>query len=293
MYATDDNYWMPTYVSIHSLLTNNRESEFQIYVVTEDVDSRFKGNVSAFDTVHQNYNIEFITVDNSQFKDLPEPNHLTKGIYYRLLAGSLLPVENENVLYIDCDTLIRGSLTELFETDMSGSVAAATPHYELVSYFYDLPIETRWYNTGVMYLNMSEWGNENIERKAMEYIRSGDIDGIPLQKILNSVLSEDNLWKPIGPEYNCMSNWLEPSREFNFALDPVIVHYAGGLKPWQYRTIRPYTDDWWGYLSQTPYADYKPPDKNLKNKVMRRLYALLHEHPNLRTTLRGVRDMVK
>ena len=50
-------------------------------------------------------------------------------------------------------------------------------------------------------------------------------------------------------EFPCFSK--EELREAK--INPIIIHYTGGSKPWQLKNIHPYKYLYWKYLWMTPY----------------------------------------
>lgn len=49
---------------------------------------------------------------------------ITEASYYRLLAGRIFP-DLDKVLYLDCDLVVLGSLSSIWETDLSDNTLAA------------------------------------------------------------------------------------------------------------------------------------------------------------------------
>jgi lipopolysaccharide biosynthesis glycosyltransferase len=263
VYATDENYWTPLYVSLHSLLANNRDRTLEIFVLSKQRNEEFFDNVAALEDIHGDFSIQFVRVDDSDFAGAPQPQWLSEGIYYRLLIQTLLPLEDERVLYIDCDTIVDGSLTGLFETDLGDGIAAATPEMKNKSFRMGLPVDARFYNTGVMYIDLGNWRAHDVQDRALDYIRENPDMKLPLQEILNVLLYESDGWVTAGPEYNTMGRWAEVVQAYRPDVDPIVVHYTGRAKPWLYRTIRPYKELWWDYLAETPYRDYQSTDRSV------------------------------
>ena len=52
---------------------------------------------------------------------------------------------------------------------------------------------------------------------------------------------------------------------------PVIIHFTGTSKPWFYLNRHPYKNVYWQYLKQTPFAGFQPPDRNLKNLILKQI----------------------
>lgn len=258
VYATDENYWMPLYVSLYSLLDNNSQSAFDIYILSKERDTEFFEHTNYLNAVHDDFTIEFVEVDESDFASAPNHEWFNEGIYYRLRMDSLVPTDG-NVLYLDCDTLVTGSVEGLFETDLSGFIAAATPEMINKAFWIGLPVDAHFYNTGVMYIDLSSWRAHNIETRAVEYIENHGELRLPVQEILNSLLHTDDAWTGLNPKYNSMvGSWLasDVAANWNRAVDPRIIHYFGGAKPWEHKSMNRYKKMWLHYLGLTPYRDY-------------------------------------
>lgn len=268
VYAVDENYWMPLYVSIFSLLDNNEDLSLRIFVLYAERDDDFFEDVERLEDAHDDVTIEGIRVDESQFGDAPTPHWFTDATLYRFLIGTVLPLDDENVLYLDCDTIVDGSLAELFARDIDDSVAAALPEYKLRSFELGLSLDALFYNAGVMYINLGLWKDHDIGARAMHRIETArDVD-FPVQEVLNPILNDLDLWTELHPKYNAMTNWVdvlesEPHER------PVVIHFTGRDNPWEYTTERPYKDLWWEYLERTPYRGYQPPDETLVHRLIK------------------------
>lgn len=301
VYAVDEDYWMPLYVSIHSLLSNNRDLTFDIHVFYDERDETFFERVEALDRVHRNFSIEGVQMDEP-FEDGPTPHWFTEAVFYRFQIGTTLESTAENVLYLDCDTIVDGSLTELFAMDLHGRVVAATPEYKLRSFELGLPLDALFYNAGVMYINVDQWQQYGVMRKMRERLEAdGDVD-FPVQEHLNPILHADDMWEPLHPKYNAMTNWasiLQNEKDEQ----PIIIHYTGRSKPWQYTTERPYGDRWWEYLAETPYRNYECPDKTvvtrfamasnrLGSRAKRTIARMLNPFPRLKRSVANVAKLL-
>lgn len=274
VYATDKSYEMQTFVSLYSLVSAADEEEYSIFIIGSDLTNEFKENVCQLENHSNVFQIEFLQIDTDSFDNLPEPRHLSKGIYYRLMLNSILPVSDEYVLYIDSDTLIIESIADIFNLELNDAVIAAAPHYELASYFYGLSINTRWYQTGVLYIDLGSWEKKEIEANLFEFIKKEDITKVPIQKALNTGIDEE-LRCPIEPKYNYTNDWMRASRRRNIDIRPKIIHFAGSRKPWYHKTVHPYKQSWFEVLSETPYAGYSPPDKNIPNSIIKKFNKIL------------------
>lgn len=264
VYSTDENYWIPLYVSLFSLLYNNRNTRFKVFILSNGKNDEFINNTKLLEGIHERFTIDHIEVDDSRFDNDPTPRWFTKSIYYRLLIDSLLPLEQERVLYLDSDTIVNGSLQELFGKNIDSYIAAATPEFKNKCYLMGLPVDAFHYNTGVLYLNLDQWRHHDTEHQVLTYLNEQEDLHIPLQEILNSVLHRKNMWTPVSPKYNWTNDWAgafqwaernSVRRYTKNKVDPLIFHYNGPKKPWLSKKERIHKDKWWQYANKTPYSN--------------------------------------
>lgn len=279
VYTTDDRYWMPLYVSLFSLVKVNRKTLFTFYIICEKEDAAF---VEYVEQLRKRFNFEiiFIRVDDSFFSKFPVIGYFTSANYYRLLIGTLLPNSLNRIYYIDCDTIVRKPLTQLFECNLDGVVLGAVvdPSPEACERLGVSP----YFNSGVLAINLDLWRTEQIERKALTFLEAHP-EKIQLvdQDVLNAVLVDR--WVPLPIELNfqtvyCKTYLRETAaikmglamtshhgRPGIFVADPALVHYTTEEKPWFYMSRHPYKADFWKILRRTPYRKYREPDRTWDN----------------------------
>ncbi len=95
--------------------------------------------------------------------------HFATSAYYRLLP----PAHNqeEKLLYLDSDLLIRGSLREVWETNIEEYYLAAVQSPG-IKWHQDLGVsrESGYFNSGVMLINLKKWRETDFSRKVIDYI---------------------------------------------------------------------------------------------------------------------------
>jgi lipopolysaccharide biosynthesis glycosyltransferase len=165
------------------------------------------------------------------YRPLPVP------ALFRCILARYVPLEIERILYIDVDTIILGSLRELFEMDLENAIAAVGPNPS--SALLHLGIgDDEYFNAGVMLIDMTRWRAEDVEHKLLDALKrhAADIRFMD-QCVLNIVLRGQVVF--FDRKYNYIyDNYLRRTDYHT----PVLVHYAGGIKPW----ARPYSHPWGG-----------------------------------------------
>lgn len=276
--ATDNCFAQHCAVTMRSILNHNEDVEF--YILTEGLNEE---NVNKLHTVASSCSLNVCKVDSKALKGFPMPDVKTEKIsiatYYRLFITQLLPTSVSKVLYLDCDLVVRGSLRELWETDMTGKALAAV-------YYPDCPTMTKncmrlgiapkrpndqsakrltsgYFNAGVLLMNLDYWRSHDLPKRYFDFIAEGKY---PLrqrdQDVLNAVTCDETASLPW--QYNVMGNELDTIKEIVEGeqleyvkslekVDPVIVHFSFRLKPWEFGCRNPYKKEYRNILKRTPY----------------------------------------
>ena len=268
--ATDDNYVPYCGIMLTSLFENNKELNLCIYILAEHLNDR---SLNEFAELSKNYDqkIKIITVNNDVLKDCPIRlgDHVSIATYYRLLAPYLLPKNIEKILYIDCDIIINGNLSSLYEINIKGHpIAMSKDEAYFIEEKYTRLDYSRSYtykNAGVALINLKHWRENDIANICLEYI-SKNPEKLTFhdQDTINAVLHKEIKLLPI--KYNLQTGFLLTDYSKHFekemveileaAKEPVIIHYTGVSKPWYKDSKHPYTKRFLYYKSMSLWKDY-------------------------------------
>jgi len=273
LYCTDANYWMALYVSLYSLLKNNLDSKFKVFIISDSKDETFFNNLAFLKDFNNLIEVQHIQPDLSHLKNVPVSQYITIASYYRILLSHLLPENIKSILYLDCDTIIESSISEIFGKNIDNYALSAATDCEYIknNIRLNLPKDAKYFNSGVLLINLEKWRSTNVEDRLFAYIKK-DLENIIYhdQDILNAVLY--NEWA----EFNLKFNFQEfNSKKISFAkkypnVRPSIIHFLGKPKPWFYMSVYPHKKRFWAYLKETPYRDYREPDRNFKKWVAKK-----------------------
>ena len=267
VFATDTGYLQHLAVALASLLENN--NGMNIYVINNDISTNdWKKLEKLF--IGKDSNLIDAKIDDSQIENLITNSYFTKAMYYRLFIPDI--VQGNKALYLDVDIVINGRIDDLYNTEISNTFLAAVDDMDIKN-FHDLEMKSsaKYFNSGVMLINLEYWRAHNIKEKVIEFIdrkravlRCHDQDG------LNSVINGN--WLELHPRYNLhlilLYSDYAPDSPIKEAIDnPVIIHYSGPYKPWHFRSNHPYKHLYWKYLRMTPYKYFIPDDFNIINVV--------------------------
>lgn len=125
-YAVDDNYSDYLMVSMYSLFKNrNRQFAYEILILYSELSEANRDRISLFFGTEQGVNISFVDLSaEDAFKTEPG-SYLSVATYYRLFLLSDRFWEYDRILYLDCDTIIEGDVSELYCEEMEDKAIAA------------------------------------------------------------------------------------------------------------------------------------------------------------------------
>lgn len=298
VYSSSDYYSQCTGISILSLLENNKDiNELHLYILDTDITNINKDKIIEIARSYKR-SIKFIPAQE-QFDENVNKLKLSYlrgsyNTYARIMLNAWFDFLDK-ILLIDSDTLIIGSIKELWETDLSGKLLAAVPEiavYAKNSLFEDPDIVNGcdyYYNMGVVLCNLKQWRDDEIdsflESKVQEYKKDFYIAD---QSILNYALNDRierlhlryNYYTAMhGVPYRTMEKTFSmkkifSEREFFEAREkPVIIHFVGHPfeRPWFKRSTSQYKLLYQSYRKKTPWKDenllFSPAPKNLIFRV--------------------------
>ncbi|POO85654.1 glycosyltransferase family 8 protein [Clostridium sp. 3-3] len=275
VYTFDEGYSSITAVSMISLLINNKEvRELNIYIVDCGISTSSK---EKFQEICARYNRNIFFVDGKNFeKRIPirlDCLSWSFVCYVRLFFCELFP-NLDKILHIDCDTIIRGKLEDVYTSDISNYYCAACydclPSIKYAANFFK---EDRYYSNGFILFNLNKMRQDSIQQKFINYIveKQGKLPHLD-QDVVNAVLK--NKIYTLHPRYNLMTYtavFKEKScvffecdpyynkHEISEAIqNPLIIHYVGFnfvSKPWLQPCYHPYNDEWVYYYKKTRFDE--------------------------------------
>ena len=255
-FSTDNNYVPFLDVAIRSLIKNaSRNYKYRIIVLNTGLDEEKTSKIKALDD--ENFTIEFADISYAikDIKDkLPKEQHFGLATWYRLFIQSLFP-QYDKIVYIDCDLVVLGDISELYFTDlgdnyMAGVIENWILHSPVFSYYTKeaVGIESKNYiNAGVVVFDLAKFREHQIEQKFVELINTYNFDVIdPDQSYINYLCQGKIKYLPF--------EWNRTPLEFVECKQPKIVHYALGLKPWHVPNMF-LAEYFWQYANISPFHD--------------------------------------
>lgn len=233
---------------------------------------------------------------------LPGTWNFPNIIWYRTLLPRLRP-ELDRILYLDCDTLVLGSLKPLWRTSLDGLYVAAVrnliePKLSTRHHALGIPPEQTYFNSGVLLMNLAAIRRDNCPERIFEHARCYHGQSLwPDQDSLNYVLGPRCAF--LHPRWNCQNSffyWPQAVEAFGAQAlaeatgSPGILHFEGPpeTKPWHYLNRHPYRERFWRHLHATSFRHLRPEGRTFKN--MLRLYLPGRLYAGLRDLRRWMRS---
>ena len=253
-FSTDENYLPYLDVAVSSLIANaSAEYDYRIIVLNTGLSESNVQKVKQRE--REGFKIDFVDISDemgkiqSRFKDV---YHFSVVTYYRLFIASLFP-QYDKVIYLDCDLVVTGDISELYRIDLGDNVFGAAPEQfvqsteEFRTYAKKaLGVDPDGYvNAGVLLISLEKFRENGIEEKFIRLISEYDFDLLdPDQAYLNYLC--------LGRIHTLPMEWNKEPLADAYSGEKKIVHYALYKKPWQYDDVM-YGDLFWLYAKESPF----------------------------------------
>lgn len=255
-FATDDNYVPFLDVTLRSLIANaSKKYKYIINVINTGLNKERTDLVKQME--NENFEINFCDVSDYVGpikKKLKNLYHFSLATWYRLFIQSLFP-QYDKVLYLDCDIIVLGDISKLYNTQLGNNLlAAARCHIvsdheifgEYAEKFCGVP-RKNYLQAGILVMNLKEFRKRDLENKFLYLINKYNFDVIdPDQGYLNAMCNGSVKMLPNG--------WNKEAIPAPLEGDLNIVHYALYKKPWQYDDVLN-KEYFWEYAKASPFYE--------------------------------------
>lgn len=269
--ATDQGYFSLAMVAIMSLLKTNPRLDVSIHLLDTGINS------DSLDYCREVLAEKGCPLHIYDVKDIKSklgievPDTISVSSYTRLFIADILPADVGEVLYIDCDTMFTGDISELLDFDFEDNyVAGVKDAIPGNSYRREIgiPRNEPYLNAGVLYIPLSKWRSEKMTSRFLRFLaeHDGKVHHHD-QGIINAVCAAHKAI--LNPRYNLMSNYIsfgasnvrrlvyEKKDEPMIAeaiSNPAILHFTGVHlgRPWTDDCIHPFKTEFMNYFRMIP-----------------------------------------
>ena len=279
--TVDSNYIRPLKVMLTSFFTYHKNQN-KIYLLHSNVKSTELEELAALVKEHGSRFFP-VRMEEDILSDLPVLRYFTREMYYRLFAGRKLP-EEKRILYLDPDILIRGSLENMYETDLEGNVLAGIEDFAVKTLLLEhkrelgFEEEEKYINSGVLLIDLDRLRDTfreeelyRIAREKKEFLQYPDQDLINLMfrgkiKVLERCFNYNSGYGSVKEMLRYIAGGFLKERKY-----PVIVHYMGQSKPWHPDYYGKFGKEYRRYLKKYPDPDTRKEWKRRHLAVMKHL----------------------
>jgi lipopolysaccharide biosynthesis glycosyltransferase len=271
-YSCNDYYIPQTGISMLSLFENNKDvDDICVYLISKDVSS---DNIHKLQSIADKYHRRFKEV---RFEDIAYDLKLSNigrhiaTIYSKVFFSRIEGVDK--MIYLDSDTVVVGSLKELWDDNLDGCYLGVVE--TLPTKFYKelgLTKGDRFFNDGMAICNVAYCRENNLIDKVLKVVN--EFNGNPptlSEGALNKVCY--GKVKYISLRYNLMAGLLflcdldseYMSHVLHYSKDelsyscsnPVVIHYLTAFynRPWFKDCTHPYKDAYYKYKAMSPWSE--------------------------------------
>ncbi|MBE6381787.1 MAG: glycosyltransferase family 8 protein [Lentisphaerae bacterium] len=206
VYASDVNYAKLTAISAVSLLKHNPGARVVLlgYNLEKETQDIVRSRV-------ESHGGEFLYLDVSgeieKLKDRGYCGYTSYAAYARIFIPDLLHEEGK-VIYLDGDTLVNGSISEMLDIQMDGKPVAFGTDCTPVSYklFIKVTKNQPYYNSGVMVIDLVQWRKRHCTERFLDELEHphGPLV-LPDQDVFVRSIHEEIA--PLGPKWNFIPHY--------------------------------------------------------------------------------------
>lgn len=282
-----------TGISVYSLLENNRAAEeINIYLAGENISPENKKTINE---MIQQYNRKFFYIDTDNICKRFEEQGVEKykgktySTYLKHLIATEIKEPIERLLYMDSDTIVDGSLEELF------SMPLEKPLYMGLDIMWDfyrakLGLEKDWpyYNAGIILYNIPVWKKHNCPNRYWDFIKTqkkqyvlADQDITPILFGMNNNADGEIGILPLRYNYFRKKEALYSSikeaksifytaEEIEEASGAVSVYHCAkyrGERPWEKGNDHPFKPVFDRYNVKSPWSSFAFPEKHIPKHI--------------------------
>lgn len=261
----DDNFWAPAYATMRSIcLTTHRRKDLVFHLIHTELTPEHRADLDKIVAEFGPTLVDHRLDDNPELitftRTLPHSKSLPPIVYARLFLHHYVPAEAERFLFIDCDVYVRAPIERLIDIDLEGRPIAAAPepgrHHllkgdDMASFDKPFDLADSYFNAGVIVIDRQRWIAADLPGKLAGFVASGLMAKLYQdQDVLNLVFKND--WKELDPRWN-----LTKPHPALRSLDPYIVHYTTGQKPWNTIAYVAFNSSYRHVMTRELFARYR------------------------------------
>jgi len=181
MIVTNSNYFHTTLTMLLSIFQSNLSDLINVYMLYSNLQESEIDSLQNFGNEYPGKAIIPIYIKAELTKHLLPKNEFPIEIYYRILGINLLPLDLDKILYLDVDLIVKKSIRQLYDTDVSDYAFGACE--DIFGQINGLDIEN---HTRLSVPNDYKYFNSGVLLMNLEYLRQNDQVNNILQNIFDN-----------------------------------------------------------------------------------------------------------
>ena len=224
--------------------------------------------------------------------------------YARLFIGSMIPNGIDKVIYLDSDTLVRGSLLDLYNYELdSFTIGGVRDSFSVLNKkVFGVKRGELFVNSGVLLVDLSKWREEEIEKKIYQILTEkqevfqgdqgiinivfhGKVKELPLVYDVMSYLY-DFTYEEMRA-YRKPDNYFDKQTVIKASDNPIIVHFSSSFRsyrPWEKESNHPFGKEWDMYYKMLE-GEYMGAKKNKRKYIVFPIWLIGIVHAYIRPAL--------
>lgn len=249
-------------IAMTSIVMNHIGLKIHFHIIYDEIDFLDIAKLRAFAALYGQVNLSFYKLgerSTAQFQNFPLAGILTKAAYYRFMIANLLDTTIEKALYLDADTLCLRNIRDFYQIQLEEKIPAACSDLEEQASCARIGLKNgRYFNSGVLLLNLKKWREENFTNSLLHYMKTHKDTRLGDQDALNKFLDGNFIRGEKRFNYLVVANYGD-----QHAMQAAILHYVNFIKPWhKYKKNDDRKQIYWKYVRQSLWADLEEEEPN-------------------------------
>lgn len=262
MFTCDDNYVPFLAVSLNSMEENaSKNYKYKIKILhtkgiceenQRKILEKYSNNIFEIEFVDISYCVEIIA------NKLHTRDYFSKTTYYRLFIPNLYK-EFDKVLYLDSDIVVKGDISELYNTQLGENLVGAIPDDFVsstpIAWGYvenHIPLgkgnHQKYFNAGILLMNCKKLREIDFKGKFIDLLSKVKFQVAQDQDYLNCICRGKVKYINILWNKQPFENGAIKEKDIK------LYHFNLDLKPWQKNGIL-YESVFWDYAEKSGYYD--------------------------------------
>lgn len=256
--SSSDAYAPILGVCIQSIVEHiSADAFYELVILQTDITSVNKNKIKKLCEGHKNVKITFANVgEYLEHYKLKTKAHFTVQTYYRFMILDIMKAYDK-VLYLDCDMIIKADMKDFYDVELGDNLIGAVTdadflgqynmNFEGMREYCDTVLKLKcpynYFQAGALLLNVKELNKITTVKELLDMAQTNRYKYAD-QDILN-VLCEGRV-KYLDMRWNVLTDcnhfrWDKVIKNAPYYIldayeqarkNPYIIHYAGGVKPW-------------------------------------------------------------